>query len=309
MSLAYAIDLADPDGAALLAGDLSRRHDFGLAHRDGKVRARQPWAVPHPRVAAAVPWHVSGSLLGLDVVLASVNLRRLSTDRMLDEPAVTAGARAVFAASQAMLDPLRLDDAARDRIASAIDRGLQRVAGIGEDRERFEALASEVRMDGWRRRAAVWSVAHDREAIDRMFSLSELLVLGDAAAAGDLHMWGMFSLSVTGCPCASLVPAWSWPLLAGRYESGALAASVADLHLHVARTLARLDVPAPITKHVLAAAIQDFVDEVRPNDANDWLTLVRGAQSVSRERVEDYVATAAAGGPLVPLRKARQETK
>ena len=34
VSLAYAVDLGDPDGAALLAGDVSRRHDFGFGQRD-----------------------------------------------------------------------------------------------------------------------------------------------------------------------------------------------------------------------------------------------------------------------------------
>ena len=46
--------------------------------------------------------------------------------------------------------------------------------------------------------------------------------------------------------------------------------------------------------------MQDFIDEVRPTDSDDWLTLVRMARSVTRERIEDYVAAVAADGPLVP---------
>ena len=46
--------------------------------------------------------------------------------------------------------------------------------------------------------------------------------------------------------------------------------------------------------------MQDFIDEARPIDANDWLTLVRSAQAVGRERIEDYVAAVAADGPLLP---------
>ena len=61
-----------------------------------------------------------------------------------------------------------------------------------------------------------------------------------------------------------------------------------------------LHLPAALTPYVLTAAVQDFIDEVRPTDPDDWLTLVRSANQVTRERVEDYVAAAAAGGPLVP---------
>ena len=53
-------------------------------------------------------------------------------------------------------------------------------------------------------------------------------------------------------------------------------------------------------KPVLRVAVQDFVDEVRPTDADDWLTLVRAAQAISRERIEDDLAAATAMGPLIP---------
>jgi hypothetical protein len=58
--------------------------------------------------------------------------------------------------------------------------------------------------------------------------------------------------------------------------------------------------PARLAKYVLNAAVQDFVDEVQTTDPDDWVSLVRGAAAVPRERVEDYVAAAAADGPLVP---------
>jgi hypothetical protein len=79
-----------------------------------------------------------------------------------------------------------------------------------------------------------------------------------------------------------------------------MASTVADLNLRVAIALGELRLPAAAAKSVLSAAVQDFVDEVRPADFNDWLTLVRTAQAVPRERIEDYVAIATADGPLVP---------
>ena len=38
--------------------------------------------------------------------------------------------------------------------------------------------------------------------------------------------------------------------------------------------------PAALAKVVLAGAMQDFIDEVRPTDDADWLTLVRAARAV-----------------------------
>jgi len=78
-----------------------------------------------------------------------------------------------------------------------------------------------------------------------------------------------------------------------------VASAVADLNLHVARTLAQLGLPAPLAPSVLSAVVQDFVDAVRPTDPDDWLTLVRAARAVPRERIEDDVAIATADGPLV----------
>src|SRR5262249_8030575 len=43
ISLAYAIDIGDPDSAVLLAGNVALRHDFGFALRDGATRARTMW--------------------------------------------------------------------------------------------------------------------------------------------------------------------------------------------------------------------------------------------------------------------------
>jgi len=71
--------------------------------------------------------------------------------------------------------------------------------------------------------------------------------------------------------------------------------------------LATLRLPAPLAKTVVGAAMQEFVNRVRPNDPNDWLTLVRGASGVSRERIEDYVAAATADGPLVPERSYQEQ--
>jgi hypothetical protein len=89
MSLVYALYIGDPDGTTLLAGDISRRHDFGFGARFGPNRLRAPWAMPSPDVSAGIPWHVDGAVLGLDAGLATLQLRRLSTDHVVDAPTLT----------------------------------------------------------------------------------------------------------------------------------------------------------------------------------------------------------------------------
>jgi hypothetical protein len=123
------------------------------------------------------------------------------------------------------------------------------------------------------------------------------VTLGDPSRALNLQAWGMSAIVTGGCLCTEMLPAAQWRLLAGR---NSLAAASPDLNLRVAHMLTELGLPARLAKSVLRVAVQDFVDEVRPTDPDDWLTLVRAAQAVSRERIEDDLAAATARGPLVP---------
>jgi hypothetical protein len=89
-------------------------------------------------------------------------------------------------------------------------------------------------------------------------------------------------------------------LLSGRPQVAPIAAGVADLHLQVALALHELRLPAALAHAVLSAATLDFIEGVAPRDAADWWTVARTAQEVSSERIEDYIAAAAAAdGPLV----------
>jgi hypothetical protein len=298
LSIAYAADVGDPDGAVLLADDVSHRHDFGFGARDSDMRARTPWAVPRPDVTPGVPWHVSGSVLGLDIGLAQLALRRVNVERVLEAPKLTSNERDTFALSVSLMNPFALRDVDRDAIVDAVARGRARVAALAADVEALDRVAEELSMEGWRRRAIRWMLTHEADRLPLMFSATELLVLGGGRAA-DLDAWGMATLA-QGCICSRLTPPGRWPTLLGRPQLGLTATGVADLNLHVAIMLKDFSLPAALAKVVLAGAMQDFIDEVKPTDDADWLTLVRAARTVSRERVEDYIAAATAAGPLIP---------
>jgi hypothetical protein len=299
LSFAYAMNIGDPDGPALLAGDVSYRHDFGFGIKDGPMRSRAAWALARQEVAPGVPWHVSGSLLALEIGLAPLALRRMNFEHLTGAPKLTSNERDTFAASVAVMNPYALRDADRDAIVDAISRGRERVLALATDHAAFEPAADAVGLAGRRRRELRWTLAHDPGALLSMFSMTELLSLG----GGDLRAldaWGMIGLGSTGCLCSRLTPPGRWWLLAGRPQLGIIATGVADLNLHVAARLKELQMPAALAKVVLSGAVQDFIDEVQPTDEGDWLTLARMSRIATREQIEDYLAVATADGPLVP---------
>src|SRR5262249_36338438 len=308
MSIAYAADVGDPDGAVLLADDVSLRHDFGLGMKDADLRQKAAWNVPRPEVNPGVPWHVSGALVGLDIGLSQLALRRLNYERVLEAPRLTSNERDTFALSVSLLNPFDLRDADRDRIAAAVDRGRSRIASVIGEPPALERIADDLSMEGWRRRALRWMTTHEPERVGGMFSLTEVLALGGGLAP-ELDRWGMSMLGAQGCPCSRLTPPGRWPTLLGRPPLGLTGSAVADLHLHTAIMLRELRLPAALAKVVLSAAAQDFIDEVKPTDDADWLTLVRAARTATRERVEDYIAAATASGPLVPANGTREERR
>ena len=198
LSIAYAADVGDPDGTVLLADDVSRRHDFGFGAKDvescvcgrrGRCRAQD--------VTPGVPWHVSGSLLGLDVALAPLALRRLNFERVLEAPKLTSNERDTFALSVSLLNPVR-PARRRSRRDRRRDRARQRAARRANWRRRRRTRRRRLRRD--RRRTRDGGVAAPRacagcsctsaDRVPSMFSLTEMLVLGGGRPA-DLDAWGM----------------------------------------------------------------------------------------------------------------------
>jgi hypothetical protein len=299
-SVAYAASLGDPDGPTLLGGDVARRHDFGIGSRVSEVRVMMPWAIPEPHADPGLPWHVAGSLIGLDVALAQLSFRRVSGDTITGPPTLSSNDRETFARSVGLLNAYEVRNEQRDAITQAVDRGRERVNALRTAAE-LDAVADAIRMDGWRRRALVWTLDNQPARKLSFFSLTELLMLGGASIE-DLDGWGAAMTPLFGCLCMRMPAPNTWRFAIGRPQVGLLGTAVPDMTLRIVLALAELDLPAALAKAVLDAALPEYLDTVRPTDPSDWLTLVRGAQEVSRERIEDYVAAAAVvGGPLVPV--------
>ncbi|MGH9175940.1 MAG: hypothetical protein ACRD1H_16360, partial [Vicinamibacterales bacterium] len=295
----YAADWSDARGMSGAAATVASRHDFGFEKTKHLARVRTAWALPQRVFPRGRPWHVEGAILGLDIALAPLALRRITDSLPPDAPALSSNERDTFVTSLGLMNPFALQDAARDAIVEAVARGQRRVEALADRATDVNALAREIRMDGWRARALGWTIAHDPQRIASLFSLTDRLYLGGGGHA-DLNAWGMSAIEGSGCVCTRLTAPGLWTALVGRPHIGLLATAVADLNLRVAIMLHELQLPAALAKWVLAAAVQEYVDEVQPSDPDDWLTLIRAAERVSRQRIEDYIAAATFNGPLVP---------
>jgi hypothetical protein len=289
---------AFPPRARFVRG-LALRHDFGLAKHNLDLRKRTAWVLPVRSITGSGPWHVEGSVLGLELALAPLALRRVSMTPPAGEPLLSPPERDTFTQSLALMNPYALSDLGRDHIAEAVGRGRRRVEELAPDPATWQIVTDEIAMDGWRVRALQWTLRHDPPRAASLFSLIELLALGEAGHM-DVHAWGMSAMSANGCVCTRLTPPGLGPALIGRHHVGLLATTVADLNLRVAEWLSATGLPAALATSVLAVAVQDFFDRASPTDPDDWLTLVRAAQRFSREQFEDAVALATADGPLLP---------
>lgn len=292
-SIAFAFELRDSK-AAVLPKNLGVRHDFGLGETDETLRRRLTWSDSFVDVLPGQPWRTRGSILALDIALGHLGLRRTATTA---DPSRVLGdnERSTFTRSFGAMNAFELSDDAQSALAAAARRGRARVASLATSPSEFVKLADELQMDGWRRRAVQWALINDRAAVGGYFTMTEYVRLGRPPIGPELDAWGMIDAD---CYCLRLPARSEFWAATGREQRGIVAAQVADLNLQVAVALDSLGLPASLTKAVLATVLQDYLDTVRPTDANDWPTLVRAAQSVTQEKIEDYIAALAVNGPL-----------
>jgi hypothetical protein len=303
-SFAYAMATSDPDSSVLLAGDPARRHDFGRTLVPGR-EPNGPWRVAEERRGPDGAWVIQGSLLGLNRVLAPFSVRRLSIEATGVSPTLEVREARAFAESALLLSPFDLTDASRDLLVAAIGRGRARVADVARDPEALAAAASAIGISEWRATAARWTARQPNGRVADLFSLAELLWLGEpGGGAATLDAWGVARRPLDGGWSLRLPRGHAWEDFAGRGSTGVLASQVADLHLRIGECLAEAGLPAALAAGVAFYAVWDFTTGVQMADRDDWLAVARGGQALSGDRLADYVsALTAPDGPLVPVGK------
>jgi hypothetical protein len=298
-AMVYAPALGDPDGPVTLSPDVITRHDFGGTRSpSGRNLA---WLPAVERTGTGGPWHVAGSLLGLDLALGRSALRRLSADEMPAVPTINLNDQLTLARSAVALATSRFDDATRDELAAAIVRGRRRLADAGVSVPALLALGDEVGMTSAARQALPWTLASMPEAGPLLFSLRDLMWLGRPRLEPEVMAnWGVISEPVDGRLGTRFDAPVPWDHLAGRPDTGVLATQVPDLTLRLAEITAEKHVPAALIPALLLFATQDYWHEVEARFADDWPAMARGALALPAVRVEDYTAALGSGGPLRP---------
>ena len=297
--LVYAVAMGPPDSQAAAGGAVWRRHRFG-ADLTTAGESQMPWRSA-VEVFGQGDWHLTGSMLRLDLVLAHLTLRRLDPTEMPARSLLSTMDRRTLARTVALINGRTLTDEARDAIAGALARGRARAGSLLASPEAVEAFATDAGLSEWRSAALRWRLAHDAPRVATGFTTLELFRLGGGVDPGP--GWGAAAETLDGCVCLRMPERTPWEEYTGRASTGQLASGLADVMLRSAEALAARRLPAVLTGAVAAFAMQDTIDSGRPQYFDDWLSLAFAARDLGDDRFDDYVAALTAAGPLVPLSK------
>jgi hypothetical protein len=308
-TLAYAASLGHSETEMLGAGEAARRHDFGL--RLVGVGRESAWRLPSGGADRLREWHVTGSLLGLDVKLADFALLRLSSRPPARRPSLNDSDRRAFIETVALVDPYALTDADRDTIAAAIRRGRARLDAARTAAD-AAVLADEIQLSPLHRSLLAWTIDHDPDRVAGLLLRTDLLRLGHGRPIGPestFHAWGAPTEARTGCLCMRMNHGVAPETLSGRWDSGIFASGFADVNLRYAELLADMAMPASLLAPVLAGAVLDFVNGVDSRDRDDGRSIVAFAEALRPEHLEQFLALLTTDGPLIPAAESEESSE
>jgi len=296
-ALVYVPALGDPQGPVVLSRDVAQRHDLGLDSTT-VVRDIRPWSLPQEQQGRG-PWRVEGSLIGLDLGLSRLALRRLSGEEMPAAPTLTLNDFSTLSRTIVSMSALDLTDADRDEIANAIARGRERVREAIANAQALDALARDARISAISRQLIPWLAARQPDGLNDLFTLRDLMWLGQPKISRrQLDRWGLLADGVDGRQVTAMPPPAPWEDFSGRADAGQITTQTPDLTLRIVEETARLRLPALVVPSLLAFAVNDYWHDVQVRFADDWPRLSRQARLLDPARVEDYVAALTGDGPL-----------
>jgi hypothetical protein len=299
IALVYAPALGDPEGPALLSHDVPLRHDFGIDSGPTPRREFIPWLPPREQIGDGQPWRVAGSILGLDLGLARLALRRIDDSDMPVAPSINLNDEITLARAALALNPRELTDATRDELVAAMARGRARVESAGTNLPAVTALAREAGFSAALLQALPWMMSRAPDTVGGLFGLRDMMWLGKPALSREeLDRWGAYAEPLDSRLHTVMPPAARWEDFGGRAEAGMIGTQVPDLTLRLAQETVRLKLPAVLIPALLTYATQDYWHDVEARFPDDLPAMARQALALSPSRVEDYVAALAGDGPL-----------
>ncbi|MGH9312293.1 MAG: hypothetical protein ACRD1S_03745, partial [Vicinamibacterales bacterium] len=302
-SMVYALSVGPSTSAAARAANVSRRHALRSAAAGmGPTAADTAWDLPGEEFGPG-GWMVRGSLIGLDIGLSRLALRRQLDTGLPPPPDVSDNDRRTLAETVRLMTWPELTDADRDALAAALGRGRERARALLAEPGAFATLAAEAGMDETRRQALAWIASRDRAAAFDELWLSELARVGKPGIPADrLDAWGTAALPLEGGLAVRYPAGGDACLLAGRPAIGMMAMTVPDVALRVVEVLAELKLPAALVPDIMAYATQQVIDDATTIHADDRDALASTARRLPVDRMIDIIAALTAAGPLVPRR-------
>jgi hypothetical protein len=215
------------------------------------------------------------------------------------DPLLTAANLHALALQVALSSPRDATGSQLHEVVAALTRGRQRVREARGDVGGLDALAVAGFLSADRRSLLGWMAVHEPERMEGMFTLAELVRIGEPAAALP-EAFGTPMLALDTRLRLSWRGSEPWEPYSGRPSLGLLASLTPDLPLRIVELTMQAELPPEVYPGVLAFAVQDFIDAADLTSSEDWRGLVRYAGALTRERFEDYVSALVGLGILSP---------
>jgi hypothetical protein len=286
-AFAYVPHLAATDTPELGA-DIAFRHSLGGSQTAVGERRLRPWQLARGATQRGMGWNLQGSLLLLDVSLASWYLRRNGEppthSPVFDELDVASFALVPALARAAGASGLGLRDA-----ATAVARGRE-AARASADLYAFDERLRASGADPWRRREILLR-AETVEQAAAALSYSEAWRLGGAP--------GLLAprAPLDGCVCLGPTPYNAWDL-AGRRSAGLVGSAAPDPQLRVADYLHSKGLPDDLFGDITAGVLTDIVEQTRALRPDDFRAIAGAASSMPDSRMEEHLLALVADGTL-----------
>jgi hypothetical protein len=257
------------------------------------------WTRPAIATGVDEPWHVGGGVLGLNVALAPLTLRRLSMRPPSAPPRLTDGTRQQFTTTVVLSDRRRFTDAAQRLVASLVSRGRSRIASAAHAAD-LAGVTADAGISPLRAALARWLAETNPAELPSFFSLTEQMRigLGGRPLPDDLGGWGNTATLLTGRDECGSLPDLFWERYAGRRKEGLVAYAVPDLQLALALRLTELELPAVLVPDLLPLAMHDFLIGVPARHPDDWAAMIGWAAGLETATVERYLNLLTTNGPL-----------
>ncbi len=306
VELTYALAMGSGEELPLRPAEAAARHAFGRSAGDLSLA----WAAPVVAVDEGTRWHVRGSLLGLDVALAPLTLRRASMRIPPRRPSLNTSDRRVLIESLAFVRRAGLDAThardTHDAIATARAHTVDALADEG----RCLALVGRLPLGHARAAMLAWTCRQDAARLPRALSIREVISLAESqrpltpytslvfAGAAD---YGALAQPLSGAWSLWLPPLADPERLGGHWGTGVAASVFADLHVRVLGLLGELDLPATLLPEALAGVTWEFVTHAPAAYPDDWFALNEMVWRVDVEAVERALALHTGDGVLRPV--------